>query len=219
MNTCRACKRYQMRVLGRLRKQLPPPIWGTPCDCCGRAFCKLELDHDHGRAPRLDVRILQPRYRPAAGLARGRSPGRCVPLSRPRPRGVDLGSYKVKQMSRLSTNERAEIRMAIAAGNEPRMSGSDRFQLPLGGRKRKLLVRPTGVATPAGEYWSQQTGAALPEGLTTPKSQRGLAPATSFRCGVGGRASHRSRGKYPCSHLRPKPKQRRYLEPARPAAG
>ena len=47
MSTCRVCKRYQMRMLARLRKQLPPPVWGTPCDCCGRAFCKLELDHDH----------------------------------------------------------------------------------------------------------------------------------------------------------------------------
>ena len=47
MSTCRVCKRHQMRVLSRLRRQLPPPIWGTPCDCCGRASCRLELDHDH----------------------------------------------------------------------------------------------------------------------------------------------------------------------------
>ena len=67
--------------------------------------------------------------------------------------------------------------MAIAAGNEPRMTGSDRFQLPLGGRKRKLLVRPNGVATPAGEYWSQQTGAALPEGIDYSQEPNRIGPS------------------------------------------
>ena len=46
MSTCRVCKRYQMRVLSRLRRQLPPPVSGTPCDCCGRV-CRLQVDHDH----------------------------------------------------------------------------------------------------------------------------------------------------------------------------
>ena len=67
--------------------------------------------------------------------------------------------------------------MAIAAGNEPRMSGSDRFQLPLGGRKRKLLVRQDGAATPAGEYWSQQTGAALPQGIDYAQEPTRIGPS------------------------------------------
>ena len=80
-------------------------------------------------------------------------------------------------MANLSTNERAEIRMAIAASNEPSMTGSDRFQLPLGGRKRKMLVRPDGRATPAGNYWSQQTGQALPEGIDYAQEPRRIGPS------------------------------------------
>ena len=80
-------------------------------------------------------------------------------------------------MTRLTTNERAEIRMAIAAGNEPRMTSSDRFQLSLGGRKRKLLVRPDGRATPAGGYRSQQTGEALPEGIDYSQEPTRIGPS------------------------------------------
>ena len=46
MSTCRVCKRYQMRVLSQLRRRLPPPASGTPCDWCDR-LCRLMLDHDH----------------------------------------------------------------------------------------------------------------------------------------------------------------------------
>ena len=47
INTCRACKIYHVGVRKRLRRQMSPPPFGTPCDCCGRASRKLELDHDH----------------------------------------------------------------------------------------------------------------------------------------------------------------------------
>ena len=67
--------------------------------------------------------------------------------------------------------------MAIAAGNEPRMTSSDRFQLSLGGRKRKLLIRPDGQATAAGEYWSLQTGEALPQGVDYGQEPTRLVPS------------------------------------------
>ena len=46
-NCCRPCKRQQVKAIYRLHKQHPQPTPGTPCDCCGRSFEKLHLDHEH----------------------------------------------------------------------------------------------------------------------------------------------------------------------------
>ena len=44
-STCRQCKARQLLVLSRLKKRVPAPPRGSPCECCGQVAGKLELDH------------------------------------------------------------------------------------------------------------------------------------------------------------------------------
>ena len=46
-NTCRHCKARQLLVVSRLKKRVPAPARGTPCECCGQVAERLELDHCH----------------------------------------------------------------------------------------------------------------------------------------------------------------------------
>ena len=46
-NTCRLCKARQLLVVSRLKKRMPAPPRGTPCECCGEVAERLELDHCH----------------------------------------------------------------------------------------------------------------------------------------------------------------------------
>ena len=46
-NTCRLCKARQLLVVSRLKKRMPTPPRGTPCECCGEPAERLELDHCH----------------------------------------------------------------------------------------------------------------------------------------------------------------------------
>ena len=46
-STCRRCKARQLLVLSRLKKRMPTPPRGTPCECCGEVPERLELDHCH----------------------------------------------------------------------------------------------------------------------------------------------------------------------------
>ena len=46
-NTCRLCKAHQVRAVSRLKKCVPAPADGAPCECCGQVAERLELDHCH----------------------------------------------------------------------------------------------------------------------------------------------------------------------------
>ena len=46
-NTCRLCKARQLLVVSRLKKRMPTPPRGTPCECCGEVAEQLQLDHCH----------------------------------------------------------------------------------------------------------------------------------------------------------------------------
>ena len=42
-STCRQCKARQLLVVSRLKKRMPAPARGTPCECCGEVAERLEL--------------------------------------------------------------------------------------------------------------------------------------------------------------------------------
>ena len=46
-STCRQCKARQLLVVSRLKKRVPAPPRGSPCECCGQVVERLELDHCH----------------------------------------------------------------------------------------------------------------------------------------------------------------------------
>ena len=46
-NTCRPCIAREVMVIRRLRKRVPAPPRGSPCECCGQVVERLELDHCH----------------------------------------------------------------------------------------------------------------------------------------------------------------------------
>jgi hypothetical protein len=46
-STCRRCKARQLLVVSRLKKRVPAPPRGSPCECCGQVAESLELDHCH----------------------------------------------------------------------------------------------------------------------------------------------------------------------------
>lgn len=45
---CRDCQKKRRTELKKLKKLYKPPLFGTPCDLCGKpVFKNWQLDHDH----------------------------------------------------------------------------------------------------------------------------------------------------------------------------